>query len=440
MKTKTDSELVLEFCVELSRRMVVSGANLERVQLAVEHICNAYSLSDVSLYLLNTNISLSALDVDGDYISRQCTIPPAGIHLYRLKSLNSLSYTVVREKPSPKRLRQMLLDASEVRERPDWQILLGQIIALSCLCLIFGGNAPEVFAVILIVIATHYIMIWAEKPGLNRLVTNALIMWLATVVAVLVMQAGMGENVPVIMITVSMLVIPGIPLVNAVRNLLCGNEMNGILQVAKVFIETMALAMGIYVALLMFGMRDGMSNAVVVTRSNPLFLILISFMASAAFGVVFRIPNRDLWCAVLGGALTRTLLIVLAPVIPSRLIYITVAALAAGLYAEAMATVRRDPSTYYIYPAIIPMIPGDLFYYALVGVYINDAQMVSSYSVNCLLTLLGMSIGFVLSSIVAHYIRKMRFSALRKVSISVEDITEIEDSPFRKDEFGDEDA
>ena len=35
MKTKTDSELVLEFCVELSRRMVVSGANLERVQLAV---------------------------------------------------------------------------------------------------------------------------------------------------------------------------------------------------------------------------------------------------------------------------------------------------------------------------------------------------------------------------------------------------------------------
>ena len=119
---------------------------------------------------------------------------------------------------------------------------------------------------------------------------------------------------------------------------------------------------------------------------------------------------------------------------------LTVAALAAGLYAEAMATVRRDPSTYYIYPAIIPMIPGDLFYYALVGVYINDAQMVSSYSVNCLLTLLGMSIGFVLSSIVAHYIRKMRFSALRKVSISVEDITEIEDSPFRKDEFGDEDA
>ena len=41
MQMKPESELVLEFCVELSRRMIVSGANLERVQLAVDRICHA---------------------------------------------------------------------------------------------------------------------------------------------------------------------------------------------------------------------------------------------------------------------------------------------------------------------------------------------------------------------------------------------------------------
>ena len=267
----------------------------------------------------------------------------------------------------------------------------------------------EVVAVALVAAATHYIMILAEKPGLNRLVTNALIMWLATVTAILVMRSGISSNAPVILITVSMLVIPGIPLVNAVRNLLCGNEMNGILQLAKVFIETMALAMGIYLALYMFGLHDEMNNAVVTTRSSPVFLIPVSFLASAAFGVVFRIPNKDLWLAGLGGALTRITLLLLAPLVPVRLFYITAAALVAGLYAEAMATRRRDPSTYFIYPAIIPLIPGDLFYYTLVGVYLGDVQMFSANGLNCLLTLLGMSIGFVLSSIVAHYIRKMRF-------------------------------
>ena len=110
-------------------------------------------------------------------------------------------------------------------------------------------------------------------------------MWLATVAAILVMQSGISANAPVILITVSMLVIPGIPLVNSVRNLLCGNEMNGILQLAKVLIETLSLAMGIYLALWMFGLKEGMNHAVVTTLSDPVLLVIVSFIASASFGV-----------------------------------------------------------------------------------------------------------------------------------------------------------
>lgn len=57
---QTRLENILDFCVDLSRRMVVSGANLERVSLAVDRICHAYGLHDVSLYLLSSYISLSA--------------------------------------------------------------------------------------------------------------------------------------------------------------------------------------------------------------------------------------------------------------------------------------------------------------------------------------------------------------------------------------------
>ena len=143
-------------------------------------------------------------------------------------------------------------------------------------------------------------MILMAKPGLDRVVTNAATMWLATVAAILVMQTGISTNAPVILITISMLVIPGIPLVNAVRNLLCGNEMNGILQLAKVLIETLALAMGIYLALWMFGLKEGMSHAVVTTLSDPILLVIISFIASASFGVVFRVPSTT--CGAQGWA------------------------------------------------------------------------------------------------------------------------------------------
>lgn len=412
MQKKTDLELVLEFCVELSRRMILSGANLERVQLAVASICHAYGYSEISLFLLNTNVSLSVMADDGSYASRQCTIPPAGIHLAELRALNSLSYRVVSQTPEPSLLRQMIIDAYREKQSPDWLILLGQLMALEGLCVIFGGNLPELLCVALVTVVMHYGMILAAKPGLDRLVTNALVMWLATVTVILLIHAGFSANAPVILVTVSLLVIPGIPLVNAVRNLLCGNEMNGLLQLAKVTVETLALAMGITLALKMFGMDENMKNAVVAARSSPLALIPFSFLASVGFGVMFRIPGRDLWLAGLGGALTRAALLLFAAVFPSRLLFVTAAALVSALYSECLATCFRVPSTYFIYPSIIPLIPGDLFYYALVGIYLGNAQMFSANAADCLLNLLGMSIGFVLSSIIAHYIRKMRFSRL----------------------------
>lgn len=89
-------EDVLDFCVELSRRMISCGANIERVSLAVERICKTYALTDASLFLLSTNIMLSARDSSGFYASRQLTIPPAAINLTKLSSLNRLCYTFLR--------------------------------------------------------------------------------------------------------------------------------------------------------------------------------------------------------------------------------------------------------------------------------------------------------------------------------------------------------
>ena len=117
---------------------------------------------------------------------------------------------------------------------------------------------------------------------------------------------------------------------------------------------------------------------------------------------------RTIRIAGLGGVLTRIVLIVMTQFTQTRLVYITVAAIAASLYAELWAQRRRDPSTYFLYPAIVPLIPGDLFYYALVGIYRQDRTMFETNALSCLLVLTGMSIGFVISSIIAHQIRRRR--------------------------------
>ncbi|MBQ4381640.1 MAG: threonine/serine exporter family protein [Oscillospiraceae bacterium] len=410
-------EEVLDFCAALGRSMILSGANTERVSLAVEHICHVYELHDVSVYLLSTYISVAGRDGEGRYAARQFSIPAAGIHLERLKRLNRLSYTVASTRPAPERLGKMLQEAENARDYADWAVLLGQVSAMMCLAIIFGGTWREVLAVAVVTVILHYVAFLMAKPGLDRIVVNAVTMFIASVSALALTFFHLSDNGPVILITVSMLLIPGIPLVNAVRNLLCGHEMNGILQLAKVIVETLALAMGIFVALSLFIRSADSMSTTAVPLTNPWILIPVSALASVAFGVVFRIPPHDLVWAGLGGALTRVVLILSSAVIPIRLMYVTLAAFVASLYAELMATARKDPATYFLYPSIVPLIPGDLFFYSLIGVYVQNRQMFETNGSSCLLTLLGMSIGFVLSSTVAHYIRKARRVKLWKLPL-----------------------
>ncbi len=404
---------ILGFCVALGRDMMVSGANLERAELAIERVCHAYGLKDVSIFMLSKFVTLSARDKQDRAAVKQLSIPPAGIHLQRLKQLNRLAFTVAAEKPAPGQLAALLTKANEVQDYPDWVILLAQMAGMTALCLMFGGGPREILPVLLITALVHYVQILLGKPGLDRIVSNAVIMFAATLAALGLMATGISQNGAVILITVSMLVIPGIPLVNAVRNLLCENEMNGIWQLAKVTIETLALGAGIYVALWLCGLKGEMSQAVISgVVLSPWALLLLSILASASFGIVFRIPPHDLWRAALGGLLTRIALLALTPYIQNRLILTALAALVASLYAEMMAVIRKDPSTYFSYPSIVPLIPGDLFYYTLVGMYTADRAMFEQNAITCLQALVGMSIGFVLAPIITHYLRKKRHKLL----------------------------
>lgn len=400
-------EDVLDFCVELSRRMIASGASLERIQSALEHICRSYELSEVSIFLLNTHIMISARDKSGYYASRQSAIRKIGIHLEQLNLLNDLCYRIAQQTPSTDKLMELLENASETHSYSDLFVLLAKICSMSSLCMLFGGDLRDVFSVALLTVLLHYLMIIIAIPRIDRIITNAIDMWIVTAAVFLLMKARVVNNVPVVLVTISILVIPGISMVNSMRNLLCGNELNGLLQSVRTTVETLALTMGIYIAIQMFGSEEALSETLVIPMTDPTQLILVSFLASCSFGAVFRIRPRDIPLAGLGGVLSRITLLALAPHFPPH-VYITASAFAASLYAEILATIHKKPSSYYTYPSVIPLLPGRYFYYAMVGLHINNREMLLRNGVSCVLSLTAMSVGFVLSYVLAQYIRNLK--------------------------------
>ena len=134
-------------------------------------------------------------------------------------------------------------------------------------------------------------------------------------------------------------------------------------------------------------------------------LIVFSFITSFGYGIIFHIKKEYLIWAGIGSALTRFCYLCLVNVIDERFIYTLLAAMIASLYAEIMALTFKTPSTVFLYPAIIPLLPGRLLYNTALNFFIRDQGAMIENARDCILTLVGMSIGFVLVSTFTYYRR-----------------------------------
>ena len=409
-------DYILDFCKELSKQMIVCGANIERVDLCIEHLCHAYGLHDVTCANLTTRISISAKDEEKNYAHRQTDVPPQAFNLERLKKLNHLYYYVKENTPDEKTLYDLLHQVKS-NDFPWWVMLGGFLVAMAALARIFLAGPAELLITELNTVILFFLGKLSSKIRLNKIVTNFVCMLLCSTIAILFFAAGFVKNFYIVIITNAFYLIPGIQMVNCARNLLCGNEMNGVIDLLKVLLEVCTIVAGMAAAYAMLGKLAGelqIQDFIEALGRTDLLrsieLVVLSFIASAGFGIVFNIQLRDLLYAAIGGTIVRIVYIALQTVIPDyRFIFTIVAAFCAALYSEILALVKKEPSVLYRYPSVIPLIPGDLFFYVAAGIVWGNTSLISTYGPTLGLVLIGISLGFVLCSTIVHYIRKFTF-------------------------------
>jgi uncharacterized membrane protein YjjP (DUF1212 family) len=246
-------DYLLDFTTHLGREMLKSGANLERVERSIELVCKTYNLREVGITLLSSSITLSAREKGQPARIRQVKVPYCEIHLERLRRLNDLSYRVCSEKPEPRKLEDMLYEATMTQSYSPRMMLFGYLLAMSCLCRIFGGEISDILVADLSTVVIYFLTTRLAREQLNRIIPNVVSMFLACVIALFFTYIGFAKNFYAIIITNAFYLIPGVPMVNAVRNILCGNEMNGIIELIKVFLEVITIVVGLNIAIFFFG-------------------------------------------------------------------------------------------------------------------------------------------------------------------------------------------
>ena len=123
------------------------------------------------------------------------------------------------------------------------QLLTYALISAS-FSLFFGGSAADAVASGLIGVVLRYLDRSIRRTEANAFLSALICSCLGGLLAALSVRAGLGESVDMISIGNIMLLIPGIPLTNSLRDMFTGNTISGLLRFSEAILLALAIAFG----------------------------------------------------------------------------------------------------------------------------------------------------------------------------------------------------
>lgn len=248
-----NAEKVLTLALDLGKSMVKCSAEINRVEETVIRICYAYGIKKAQVFSIISMITATVIEDSGQPHTQTRRIYAYSTNFGRLEKLNALSRKICEETPDIDEARKELNEICSEEKTFSVKACIGHIVAASAFTIFFRGTILDALAAAPIGLIIYLMNAYIKARGMSRLFFTALTSALAGTLALIFVRIGFGDNPGTIMIGDIMLIIPGLMLINSVREMLCGDVMSGLLRLLESIIIAMSIACGFAIPLLLSG-------------------------------------------------------------------------------------------------------------------------------------------------------------------------------------------
>lgn len=175
------------------------------------------------------------------------------MNLERVHEMNQLARDVC---TSPMPLHELEKRIDTIRTSPElsgWRMVLLYGAVAAVFSVFFGGGVWEAFFGGLTGMGLCLLLQLLEGPVTNAIVRYALAAVLGGLFLGMTRKYAVDYSIEPALMGNIMLVIPGIPFTNAIRDMLNGDTMSGMLRMSESLLRTIALAAGFVGALTILG-------------------------------------------------------------------------------------------------------------------------------------------------------------------------------------------
>lgn len=391
----------IELLLFTGRLLMENGANSNQI---IRDITRAAAFMGIPAASINIHITYSTLMVninDGDrsHISFHKSMKH-GADMTVLSAVSKLAWQALEGNYSLDDYEGELRRIEAIAPHyPLWLQILSAGIACSGFCLLFGGDMWDALFTVISAALGFWVRELCIRSQFNIYMSIALAAFTATATAYGTHFFSQSPIPWYPMISGMLFIVPGIPLINAVDDLLNNYIVAGWSRTIHTVLIVGSMTGGIFAALRFF---NALNIADMSIMPNQLYLVQFFAAAVAALGfsILFNTPVRLLPMIALGGIISVGLR-------NSMLVggYMGLAgasflgATAVSLIMLKVASHLRTSPPVLAIPAVIPLIPGVLLYRLLIGVLqINELDatgllQAERSGVTALLTIIGIAMG-----------------------------------------------
>ena len=121
--------------------------------------------------------------------------------------------------------------------------------------------------------------------------------------------------------------------------------------------------------------------------------IIMAFLGSLGFAMMFGLARRHLLTASLGGMLAWGVYLAMLAWKKNVFLACLTASIFAMIYSEFLARLHKTPATLFIVPAIIPLVPGSSLYYTMSYAVRGDVENAKLYGHQTVIWVLAIAAG-----------------------------------------------
>lgn len=231
--------------------LISNGAESYRAEDTIERICKINDkVYNISTYALPSAVFLS-LDFKGENYTTFKKITISGTNLYNINRINTLSRQLVKKELSVDEGLDVLNDIKK-EKFSNIIVHFGAGIATSFFTILFGGGRYDFLPSFFIGIAISLLSTFLQKLKLSFFINNIICAFVAAALAIFSVKFNFGNNIDMIIIGAIMLLVPGVHITNAVRDMMSGEFITGAITSIKAIFIAMAIALGVGSGLKLF--------------------------------------------------------------------------------------------------------------------------------------------------------------------------------------------